>query len=584
MKYQIKARIRQLLLLPLVAIFAFAGSLAHASVASVTCTGLNTDNLECSLNGIASEGLLNLMQDVLEFAENAEGVSDACFREINENQTSNSFTCELPGPNPETPLTFQCTEDGANSTCTLEGPDSGGLLSLALTCSAEDGTGTCEIESDQAAARNVLIAAGITGNEASLGLTLLDGCVLAGVGASPESTAFQQDCQRILSLANNPEQLREVLQEITPHNVDVAIDTTAQLMNQQFEGVAGRLSRLRQNQRGMDVAGLRFFDGLHWVDAGSLMASNEPVNADAPSVVAFGDSRLGVFVDGALLSGSQDADSVGVEGETEYDGQTFTLGIDYRITDALIAGMAYSLGVSSTDFSGDRGSLDTTNYTLIGYGTYYRDAWYVEGTLAAGSDRFEQDRRMRCDMDTCGMDFDVLATSEYYGDQTAFSVATGYAFTFDALTLTPNLQWSQMTIDTDAYQETTESALTEPGTGFLLAMEDQSRDHNTISAGVDASYAISTSFGVVQPHASIDLRNELDDEALVVNGQFLGATANDADFALTTRELDSSYYVIGVGSSLQLSGGSSGFIDVRSLLGYEDASQWQFRAGWRWEM
>ncbi len=593
MKYQTQSRIRHLLWLPLLVMLSLAGSFAHASNASISCTGLDTEDPQCTLDGSTSEGFLNLIQDVLESADNVEVSSGVCTRDFGQDQVSTSFTCVLPGPNEQTPgLTFECedAEGGGGATCTL--PDvPAAYFSLDCNTATDPETGlltggSCDVNSDETAVRATLIESGLSDNAASVGANLFAGCALRAGYIDDAPTAFQRDCDAVLALLGSGQdaQAAALLEEITPHNVDVAIDTTAQIISQQLQGVAGRMARLRQNQRGMDVAGLRFFDGLHWVNAGSLMASNAPVDADAPAVVAFGDSRLGVFVDGALLSGSQDEDATAVEGETEYDGQTFTLGIDYRITDALIAGVAYSLGVTSTDFSGDRGSLDSTNYSLLGYGTYYKDAWYVEGTLAAGSDRYEQDRRMRCDLDTCGMAFDVLASSEYYGDQTAISLATGYGFNFNALTVTPNLQWSQMNIDTDAYEETTVSPTTETGTGFLLGMDDQSRDHNTVSVGVDTTYAISTTFGVIQPHVSLDLFNELDDDVVVVNGQFLGGTANEDKFALTTRELDSSYYVLGVGSSLQLSGGGSGFVDVRSLLGYEDASQWQLRAGWRWEM
>lgn len=581
MKYQKHMSLRRLLWLPLVALLALAGSVAHASVAAISCSGLDTQDPQCSITGSTSEGFLNLVQDVLESSQNVEGASGVCTRNFDQMTNSSSLTCTVPSPTPGVPaLTFNCDDSTTGATCTL--PDVPADY-FSLTCETDGVTGTCQIASDEGAVRQTLIESGLTDNEASVGANIFAGCALRAGYIDDVPTDFQRDCDALLSLlTTSGGAAAAVINEITPHNVDVAIDTTAQVMTQQFDGIAGRLARLRQNQRGMDVAGLRFFDGLHWVNAENLMASNEPVNADAPAVAAFGDTRLGVFVDGALLSGTQDEDNGAVEGETEYDGQTFTLGIDYRITDAFVAGMAYSLGVTSTDFSGDRGSLDATNYTLMGYGTFYKDAWYVEGTVAAGSDRYEQDRRMRCGTECGTMQFDVLASSEYYGDQTAFSLASGYAFNFNALTLTPNVQWSQMTIDTDAYQETTDNIGT--GTGFLLAMDEQSRDHNTVSVGVDASYAISTSFGVVQPHASLDLRNELDDDALVVNGQFLGATANDQSFALTTRALDSSYYVLGVGSSLQLSGGGSGFLDVRSLMGYEDASQWQLRAGWRWEM
>lgn len=578
--------LRHFLWLPLLAMFALSGSIAHATTATIDCQGIGSENPQCTLSGNTSEGFVSIIQDVLDSVQNRQTSQGVCVRDFGQDQQSTTFTCSLPVSGQDVPpLTLTCNDvtgetiNGAN--CTL-----GDLPAdfFSLDCTTGDGTGTCTISSNEDNVRNSLLAAGVSRNAASVGANMFAGCALRSGYIDGVPTDFQRDCDAVMGLLTNGQntEAAALLEEITPHNVDVAIDTTAQMISQQIDGIAGRLSRLRQNQRGLDVAGLQFFDGLQWISVGGLMASNDPVNADAPAVVSFADTRLGVFIDGALLSGSQDEDNGKLEGDTDYDGQNVTLGIDYRISDALIAGVAYSLSFTSTDFSGDRGTLDANGYTLMGYTTYYKDAWYVEGTLALGSDRYEQDRRMRCDVATCGIDFDVLASSEYYGDQTALSLSGGYAFTFDALTVTPNVQWSQMNIDTDSYRETTDD--TGVGSGFLLEMDDQSRDHNTISVGVDASYAISTSFGVVLPHASLDLRNELDDDVLLVNGQFVGDTGGDQPFEIATREIDTSYYVVGVGSSLQLSGGNSAFVDVKSLLGYEDVSQWQIRAGWRWEL
>lgn len=574
--------VRFALCLPMLAGFSLASSQTYAATSTIACTGIGSEDPQCTLSGNTSEGFINIIKDVLDSIENQQVSQGVCVRDFGQDQTSNSFTCTLPASAPgAAPLTLQCTDTSSGADCQLPDLDPD---FFSLNCTAGDGSGECVLDSDEAAVRERLTSIGLTRNAASVGANLLAGCALRAGYVDDQATAFQRDCDALLTLLSNGQnaQAAALVEEITPQNVDVAIDTTAQMITQQLDGVASRMSRLRQNQRGLDVAGLQFFDGLHWISADNLLASNDPVAVDAPPVVSFADSRLGVFLDGAVLSGSQDEDNGGIEGETDYDGQNITLGIDYRINDAWIAGVAYSLGFTSTDFSGDRGSLDSNGYTLIGYTTYYRDAWYVEGTFALGSDRYEQDRRMNCDVLTCGVAFDVTATSEYYGDQTAITLGGGYAFTFNALTITPNLQWSEMSIETDSYRETTTATGT--GAGFLLEMDDQSRDHSTVSVGVDTSYAISTSYGVVLPHVSLDLRNELDDEALVVNGRFMGGTANNDDFALSTRELDSSYYVLGVGTSLQMSGGNSGYVDVKSLLGYDDVSQWQIRAGWRWEM
>lgn len=575
--------IRLLLAIPLIMGFIVGAAHVQASTIGISCQGLDTPDTQCTFSGNTSAGFIDTVKNVLDSIQSQQQTNGVCVRD-NVDSLIGSFTCTLPSAGQELPaLTLQCSETQGGASCTM--PQLSTDL-FSLSCTKSNGEGQCALSSDEKAVRSRLVAAGLMGNAADVGTNLFAGCALRAGYINGQPTDFQRDCDALMSLlragdAASDAQARALIEEITPHNVDVAVDTSAEVMQQQLSGIAARLARVRHHSRGLDVTGLQFFDGQQWINANALMASNDPANVDAPPVVSFADSRLGVFLDGALISGNQKQDSNNVEGKTDYKGQEFTLGIDYRISDALVAGVAYSLSLTNTDFSGDRGKLDTTGYTLLAYASYYKDAWYLEGTAATGGNRYEQDRRMRCDVATCGIDFNVLASSEYYGDQNAFSLGGGYALSFGALTLTPNAQWSMMKVATDAYHESTDDVGS--GTGFLLAMDDQSRSHNTVSVGVDASYAVSTSLGVVLPHASIDLRHELDDDLLVVNGQFLGDSANDQSFSLATRAIDTTYYVVGIGSSLQLAGGNSAFLDLKSLLGYDDASQWQLRAGWRWE-
>ena len=66
----------------------------------------------------------------------------------------------------------------------------------------------------------------------------------------------------------------------------------------------------------------------------------------------------------------------------DFDTAGVTFGIDYRFTDAFVAGMA--LGYSDTDVSIGRGDgdLDTTGYSVSLYGTWFKsDKLYLGGSI-----------------------------------------------------------------------------------------------------------------------------------------------------------------------------------------------------------
>jgi outer membrane autotransporter protein len=502
------------------------------------------------------------------------------------------------------PPSGTCVRDGDNITCDLSQASTPGLPSLTLGCSLIDPNnarcglsnlpdayfsmscerqsetgGSCRVSTSRDGIRDHLQESGIVVNDNrfNVGVNLLAACASRG-----GTEAFQRECDAVLQAltVGDTSGVSNLLTAIAPQNSDLALDMNQTQNEAQSHSLTGRMSRLRNNQRGLDTAGLAFFDGGQWVNIGTLLASNGEQSNDSSPPVAFANSRLGAFVDGTILRGEQDGDEF--ESQAEHDATMLVIGIDYRLRDDLIIGTAYRFASTEATVSDDLSSVKVTGYSLLGYLTHYRDNWYGEATLAYGSDNYKQQRRLICGND-CPISFDVLANSNYHGDQFVATLGAGYELQLQALRITPNVQLALASQKTDGYRETARD-LSAAGAGYLLDIGSQSRDQQTFTVGVSASYAISTNFGVILPMASVDLRNEMKTDTLAINGHFVGDVSNREDFLVLARDLDKSYLLIGLGAAFQLEGGNSGYLQFRTIQGYDKLSQSELTAAWRWEL
>jgi len=563
-----KTRMHAVTALLALVVLAVLGMARPAAAAQITVNCTDTSNPQtCSVaGGAVSESLSNVVDDVLASINNSEETG-ACVR------NGNSAQCAVGQQ------TLDCTiaNDEQSASCRL-----GGLPQefFSVDCNRADGGGTCSFSSNEAAIKESLVP--VLGERgAAFATQLLTACTLRS-----GTDAYLRDCESFLGALASEDvtAVARTLDAIIPVNADITLDNTALQLTMQLNGVRSRLSRLRHGQRGADLQGLTFFDGLQWVSAGTLLASNNDRVSDVspPQSTIGDDERLGIFVDGSI--GNTERDSTNNEGKADTDLQLLTLGIDYRLSAQWIAGVAYSASFSNTDYGSDsagnkRGDLDSDGYLLIGYGTWYRGDAYIEASLAYGADRFDQNRHARC-QSGCVQVFDQEFESKFHGTQLAATLGGGYEWRIDAFGVTPWLQLASTHLDVDGYRETPD-APEAAGAGYALTIDDMKRDLLTASVGADLRYTVSTSWGVVVPYLTVEWINELDDDDSVVTGRFTGNLVASDGFSLANDAIDTSYAQVSIGTTWQLASGQGGYVDIKSLQGYDNVDQWQVTAGWR---
>lgn len=544
---------------------------------TVDCEDIDNPEESCSLTGspIESKRVVDLTSAIV----NALSDDDSGICSVE----GNAAQCELPRDG-NNPLIVNCSIDNdplsaqRSASCQIGGFED----VVSLDCEQRtDISGKCTVTTSVSNLKNKIenLVPGLNSNSVSVGVNLLTSCALGG-----GTDAFQRDCEAVLDSVGNGDrdQVQKTLDEITPLNVDNIMDNSRQNVSTKIGHAQERMERVRAGSRGVDLAGLQFFDGQQWLTSGDLLAQNSEVGTDAGSADDQYDyGRLGVFIDGSIVSSEQDATSV--EEKSETDTQSLTFGVDYGFTDNFVGGVAFGVGYTETDYGRDRGELESLSLSLIGYGSYYWENFYVDAAVSLGGDDYDQNRKLDCSSG-CSSRFVQQAEAEFSGNQLALTVGMGYDWFYRGFNLSPYISVNSVELEIDSYRERMNNTDPEDaGSGYALDIGEQQRDMLTITAGSQFRYAFGFNWGVAIPYLNFAWINELEDDASLVNGRFVGNTGNDSNFDILTNDIDDEYFLAAGGAVFQLSEGNAAFIDVFTWQGHDEIDLTGVTAGWRWE-
>ncbi|MBV1919289.1 MAG: autotransporter outer membrane beta-barrel domain-containing protein [Pseudomonadales bacterium] len=350
----------------------------------------------------------------------------------------------------------------------------------------------------------------------------------------------------------------------TPEEVAAQFTSVKQQIAAQKGNIFKRFKALRAGDTGVSVAGLTYsikgdeFSG-EWLHAiadsiGGAAGEGAPV------------SKWGFFVNGSLTDGERDGSNL--ERGYENDASTATIGADYRFSRNIIGGIAYGINESSLEFDGNSDGMDNDMTNVIVYGTWYKEAFNVDVLIGATEGEIETTRQVTVSSvsNTIGGETDT--------QQTFISIASGYSFNNNALSYGPYASFDYITGEIDAYEES--------GTvGLEVSFDEQDIDSKVFTMGGQVSYAISTDWGVVAPHARVEWKKELDDDRDIITGQFSGIAGST--FSIEADDFDDNWFHAAVGVSAAFHHGLSAYIDYDSIIAYEDTSLTTLSYGGRWE-
>lgn len=387
----------------------------------------------------------------------------------------------------------------------------------------------------------------------------------AGQPLSPAEADLLARCRELIaSSGTDPGDTNTVLQELLADEATAQNNAALTVQAAQFDNLKARLAALRSGTQGASFGGLALTTDegavpLSFLPSAILGAQDEGGTADGGEVGG-GFSRWGFFATGTIGRGGRDPG----ERDPGFDFDTIglTAGVDYRWSDHLVLGAALGYNKNETDLDGDAGGLDADGYSFSGYATWYQgDSFYVDGVATLGRNNYDITRGINFSIANPGGGttvVDQIASADPDGDQTSLAVSVGRDFNQGAWSFGPYLRGLYTKVDFDGYTETL-SDPNAPGAGLGVTVEDRELESRQAVLGGKMSYTMSTSWGILMPHAQLEFLKEFEDDLDAVVTRF----ANDptgTPIEIRPDSIDDSYFNLGFGLSGVFANGRSAFV------------------------
>jgi len=296
------------------------------------------------------------------------------------------------------------------------------------------------------------------------------------------------------------------------------------------DNTANRLSELRAGAGGFSYSGFQYIESDLYRRGGQapiLLAANSVVATDASPAAA--DEKWGMFVKGSAVFGDQ-------KNNLEQLGYNFThtgvtLGMDYRFTSKLVAGLMAGVNTSRARLD-DAGSVVKMDSVLIGaYGTYKYKRFFVDGQVGYGISKYDNLRRI------VFPGLDRTATSAPRGEQLSAYTGTGYDFRSGNWGITPAISLKYTRLAVDGYTEAGADSLN-------LHVHGRTTSSLQAKIGGKLSYLWETTAARVTPNVHAAYVHEFSNDSQAVTAQL--AQVN-IPFAIQTASPQRDFAIVGAG-------------------------------------
>jgi len=284
-------------------------------------------------------------------------------------------------------------------------------------------------------------------------------------------------------------------------------------------------------------------------------------------------SRLGFFANGNLSFG--DRPTSGQEAGFDFETTGLTVGLDYRLTDRFFFGGALGWLDTRGDVVADGGKLDVQGYSLLAYGSYYWQGFYVDLTAGFGSNDYDGTRNIDLAVPLAGQNRFVAASSTD-GRQLSASLRVGYDRQIGATNLQGFGELSTVDLRVDAYSE-------QGGGPFDLTIGEQDARSLLAQGGLEAARAFSMSWGVLRPMVRGAFVHELEDDARQISARFT-ADRSAIEFLLPTDAPDRNYFNLAAGLTATFIRGRTLYLTYDRDVGRDDLDTETLAVGFRLEL
>ncbi len=378
---------------------------------------------------------------------------------------------------------------------------------------------------------------------------------------------FQSRCNALVGAAQFPGSSTDAvnaLEQVAPAQIPsqgVSATRTS------FNLIGGRLAAIRAGATGFQVSGL----SKNTLPV-NLASMSNGLGGAAGDIVS-GWDKLGGFVNGNFNTGNVDSElnQLGYN----FNSGSVNFGLDYRLSDSLVLGTAFTYMRSESSFDRNGGSLDSNAYTGAFYGNYYAtENLYFDGIASIGGVNYESIRQIQYTLPSESVNTQAKGTPG--GNQYSISLGTGYDYSVKGWTLNPYAKVNYLKLDVDSFSET-------GGSGWGMAFANQTVESVTTTLGGQVSYPVSTAWGVLLPTVRGEWHHQYEDSSRNIAVRFLGDTTSGMAFNTVSSAPDRNYFTVGTGISGTFAQGLSAFFNYDALLGYRSVESHLFTLGARME-
>lgn len=394
---------------------------------------------------------------------------------------------------------------------------------------------------------------GLTSTEAQIAAVLHTAC--------PESLGQQlhETCEELIGLSEEIE--HKILGELSPDEVAGESAVPLRIGVKGADILFGRLSSLRRTDR------------LVKASPSFITASSRGGGAGDPaggfSIMPLRDSALGVFVQGRYQNGNRSRLQKDLGAGFGFENRSLTLGADYRFSDELTLGLAFSYQNVESRYQAILGGMKAENWKGALYGSY---ALPLSGYVAWVLDYTGIDYAV-----TRAIDLPKLVNqirSNPAGHQYGFSLSLGKDWQIQEWEISPYFRVEYSRLDIGAYREYDNRNL-------ALAFKGQTDDSLVTTLGSRISRAVSLPFGVLTPSLHCEWDHQSANDNRVINARFVALPASVGQFTSQTGTPDRNYFNVGGSLLLTLPGGNSAFLQYETRLGQTAISAHTVEAGIR---
>lgn len=320
------------------------------------------------------------------------------------------------------------------------------------------------------------------------------------------------------------------------------VDFTMGISSAVFQAgnVSGRLSDIRRGVRGVDQ-GSSFIRNSGFIRDGRdtpvlIAAAGSDLTGMLP---AREDDRWGIFARGNAVSGDQrdTPDQMGYS----FTSAGMTIGMDYRFTGGLAAGLLLGYTGSRADVDNYGSKITMDGYTLGAYGTWYTQGFFVDGQASYGWADYKNTRRI------VFPGLDRTATSSPTGSQFTLYGGTGYELPLGKWMIVPAMSFQYINLGIDSY--------TESGAGALnLDVDRQTTESFQGNIGGKLYYRWETGNNVIMPGINASYGHEFLRGAKDIVSRL---AQGSSPFRIETASPDRDFVLCGAGISMFTSNNAS---------------------------